>query len=98
MPEDRLRTPEVDALIEAFLALDSADEAYAFLQDVATVREIRELAGRFAVARMLAAGAHYTDIQDATGASATTIARVSKALNYGADGYASVLRRLDGEA
>lgn len=95
MPADRLRTPEVDALIAAFLALETRDEVYAFLQDVCTVREIRELAQRFAVARMLAAGAHYTDIQQATGASATTIARVNRALNYGADGYTTVLGRVD---
>ena len=41
-----------------------------------------------------AAGEHYTAIQEATGASATTISRVSKSLNYGADGYARVLERL----
>ena len=45
---------------------------------------------------MLSAGEHYTTIQEATGASATTISRVSKALNYGADGYKRVLERLDG--
>jgi TrpR-related protein YerC/YecD len=45
---------------------------------------------------MLAAGEHYTQIQEHTGASATTISRVSKALNYGADGYTTVLGRLDG--
>ncbi len=94
VPGDRLRTPEVDSLIAALLALETPDETYAFLQDVATVREIRELAQRFAVAKMLAAGAHYTDIQESTGASATTIARVNKALNYGADGYATALGRL----
>lgn len=98
MPADRLRTPEVDSLIAAFLALKAPEEVYAFLQDVCTVREIRELAQRFAVARMLAAGAHYTDIQKATGASATTIARVNRALNYGADGYTTVLGRVDEQA
>jgi len=43
---------------------------------------------------MLAAGEHYTAIQETTGASATTISRVSKSLNYGADGYARVLGKL----
>jgi TrpR-related protein YerC/YecD len=40
---------------------------------------------------MLEAGEHYTDIQAATGASNTTISRVNRALNYGADGYRTVL-------
>ena len=43
---------------------------------------------------MLAAGEHYSTIQVSTGASATTISRVSKSLNYGADGYARVLGKL----
>jgi TrpR-related protein YerC/YecD len=94
MSSDRVRTPEVEALLEAFLALENADEAYAFLQDVCTIREIGDMAQRLAVARMLAAGEHYTRIQEVTGASSTTISRVSRSLNYGADGYARVIERL----
>ncbi len=94
MLADRLRTADVDELLRGFLALETPDEAYSFLVDVCTIREIQELAQRFAVARQLAAGAHYSDIQQSTGASATTISRVSKALNYGADGYQTVLSRL----
>ncbi|MBE0476975.1 MAG: hypothetical protein IBX62_07765 [Coriobacteriia bacterium] len=96
MGSDRLRTPDVDALIEAFLTLREPDEVYAFLVDVCTVREIRDMAQRLAVARMLAAGEHYAEIREATGASATTISRVSKALNYGEDGYRTVLERTGG--
>ena len=44
--------------------------------------------------RMLDEGMHYSDIEAATGASSTTISRVSRALNYGADGYRAVLGRL----
>jgi TrpR-related protein YerC/YecD len=46
------------------------------------------------VARLLAAGEHYNEIRAATGASATTISRVSKSLNYGADGYRAMVERL----
>lgn len=94
MPEDRLRTPEVGELLRALLALESEDEAFRLLVDLCTVREIREMAQRLEVARLLDSGEHYTAIQEATGASATTIARVSKALNYGEDGYRVVLDRL----
>lgn len=97
MPADRLRTPEVDELLQAFLALENAEEAYAFLQDVATIKEIQDMAQRFHVATLLASGEHYNHIRDVTGASATTISRVSKALNYGADGYRTVLARLHTE-
>jgi TrpR-related protein YerC/YecD len=94
MADDRLRTREVDELLRALLTLGDADEAYALLLDLCTVREMHEMASRLQVARMLARGEHYTTIQEATGASATTISRVSKSLNYGAGGYRTVLDRL----
>lgn len=94
MSADRLRTPEVEQLIEALRSLDEADETYALLQDLCTIREIQDMAQRLQVARMLAAGEHYSRIQESTGASATTISRVSKSLNYGADGYRAVLAKL----
>jgi TrpR-related protein YerC/YecD len=94
MPEDRVRTPEVDELLHALLLLDTPDEAYALLLDLCTIREIQDMAQRLQVARKLSAGEHYSAIQESTGASATTISRVSKSLNYGADGYARVLGKL----
>jgi len=96
MAEDRLRTPAVDELLAALLTIENAEEAYALLLDLCTVREIHDMAQRLEVAKMLASGEHYQEIQKATGASATTIARVSKCLNYGADGYRTVLDRLGG--
>lgn len=94
MPADRVRTPEVDRLALAFASLADVDEVYAFLQDVCTVREIQEMAQRLEVARMLAAGEHYEHIRNVTGASSTTISRVSRCLNYGSDGYRTVLDHL----
>lgn len=94
MSTDRLRTPDVEALLRAFGALESDNERYAFLQDVATIREIKDLAQRLEVARMLDAGEHYTRIQEITGASSTTISRVSRSLNYGAEGYRTAIDRL----
>lgn len=94
MSPDRLRTPEVEALLRAFGVLKTDDERYAFLQDVATIREVSDMAQRLAVARQLDSGAHYTEIQEITGASSTTISRVSRCLNYGAEGYRTVIDRL----
>lgn len=96
MPEDRVRTRDVEALLDAFAQLKTPDDVYDFLLDVCTVREIHDMAQRLAVARMLAEGVHYDDVREATGASTTTISRVSRCLHYGADGYAKVLDLLRG--
>jgi len=52
------------------------------------------MAQRLAVAKMLNEKHTYADISSKTGASAATISRVAKCLNYGAEGYKTVLKRL----
>ena len=89
-----LRTPEVEGLLEVLASMDDKDELYALFEDLFTIREVKETSQRLSVARLLAAGRPYTAIADATGASATTIARVSKALNYGSGGYRRALEIL----
>ncbi len=90
-----LRTPDVEALLDVLSSIDDKDTMYAFLEDVFTIREIRECSQRLSVARMLDEGKSYTKIAEATGASATTIARVSKCLSYGAGGYRAALDALE---
>jgi TrpR-related protein YerC/YecD len=96
--EDRIRTKDVDMLLKAFAAIDNPDDIYALLQDLCTVREIQDMSQRLVVAKLLSKGEHYSAIQEATGISATTISRVSKALNYGADGYRIALDVLGDDA
>lgn len=91
MASDRIRTDEVEELLKVLARIDEPDRIYTLLQDLCTPREIADMSQRLHVARLLAAGEHYTQIQDETGASATTISRVSKCLNYGADGYRQVV-------
>ena len=86
-----LRTQEVNDLLRVFAALEDEDTIFALLEDLFTIREIKETSQRLAVARMLAAGKSYAAIEEITGASATTIARVSKCLSYGSGGYAAAL-------
>ena len=93
MPD--IRTPDVDDLLQVLAALDDPDAIFALLEDLFTVREIRETSQRLLVARLLSAGKSYAAIEAETGASATTIARVSKCLTYGAGGYKAALDILD---
>lgn len=71
-------------------------DAAALLVDLCTEREISDLAQRLEVARLLDAGESYLAVQQATGASSTTVSRVSKFLNGKAGGYRHVLGLLDG--
>ena len=81
-------------LFEAILSLRSQEECRAFFQDLCTVAELRAMGQRLEVAQLLDQGLIYNDILQRTGASSATISRVNRALQYGADGYKTVLPRL----
>lgn len=89
-----IRTPDVENLLHVLVALDDEDTVFCLLEDLFTPREIKETSQRLAVARLLSQGKSYSAIEAATGASATTIARVSKCLAYGSGGYAAALKAL----
>ncbi len=91
-----LRTADVNALLRVFASINDEDTVFALLEDLFTIREIRETSQRLAVARLLSSGKSYSAIEAETGASATTIARVSKCLSYGSGGYAAALKALEG--
>lgn len=84
-----------DKLFEAILVLKEMDECYNFFEDICTVSEIKAMAQRLEVAKMLKAGRTYTEISEITGASTATISRVNRCLNYGADGYKTILERIE---
>ena len=81
-------------LYKAILLLRDEEECYAFFQDLCTVSELRSMEQRFDVASLLDDGMIYNEILERTGASSATISRVNRALQYGADGYKTVLPRL----
>lgn len=91
----KLKDELTDQLCKAVLLLKDTEECYQFFEDICTISEIKALAQRLEVARMLRDGHTYDDIVDRTGASTATISRVKRCLNYGADGYKSILERLD---
>lgn len=84
-----------EQLFAAILALEDKEECYRFFEDIATIGEIKALAQRLEVARMLRAGHTYERITERTGVSTATISRVKKYLFYGADGYKIILERLE---
>ena len=92
MPKASWRDSLTDNLCDAFAKLGTRDEVYAFLEDVASIGEIKSMAQRLEVARFLMEGMKYPEIVRTTGASTATISRVKKCLDYGTGGYESVLK------
>lgn len=97
MYETRLRNPQTERLVKALLSLENEEECFRLLEDLCTIREVRDLAQRLEVAQMLTDKITYTEIAAQTGASSATIGRVNRALSYGAGGYPIILSKLKEE-
>ena len=93
MPRKK-KDPNVDFLYECVLQLENIAECEDFFDDLCTLTELRALAQRIVVAKMLSEGKVYSDIVKQTGASTATISRVNRSLQAGADGYSTVFKRL----
>ncbi|PYG86957.1 Trp operon repressor family [Ruminiclostridium sufflavum DSM 19573] len=91
----KIQDKHTDSLFDAILLLKNREECYKFFEDISTISEIKALAQRLEVAKMLRDRKTYTDISEQTGASTATISRVNRCLVYGADGYNLVLDRLE---
>jgi TrpR-related protein YerC/YecD len=90
----KLKDEHINNLYKAILELKTIDDCYNFFEDLCTIFEIKAMAQRLEVAKMLDAGYVYSDIVKETGASTATISRVNRCLAYGSDGYKKVLERL----
>ncbi|SET13308.1 YerC/YecD family TrpR-related protein [Anaerobranca gottschalkii] len=92
---EKLGKEHINQLFEGILLLEDLDECYRFFEDLCTVNEVKSLAQRLEVARMLKNGMTYQKIEEATGASTATISRVKRCLEYGEGGYNTILERLE---
>jgi len=82
-------------LFNAILSLKTEEECSAFFDDLCTMNEIKSFVQRLEVARLLKEGNTYMDIQLETNASSSTITRVKKLLDYGSNGYQTVLKSIE---
>ncbi len=79
-------------LQKAFLSLKTKNDVFAFLRDLLTADEIAEFSLRLDIAKRLDQWQLYKDIEKATKASSTTVARVAKFLHWPFGWYKKVLR------
>ena len=97
MYESRIKNPQTDMLVKAILSLETEEECYRLMEDLLTMREIRDLSQRLEVALLLRDKVTYNEIVDRTGVSTATIGRVNRALSYGTGGYAAILDKITEE-
>ncbi len=85
-----------DYLFDAVLTLKTREECYDFFEDLCTIQELKSMAQRINVAKMLRNNVVYSKISATTGASTATISRVNRSLNDydGTGGYDMVFERL----
>ena len=91
---DSLKDKALDNLFNGILALKTIEECYQFFDDLCTANEIIALIQRFQVATLIKQGKTYAEIEQITGTSSATISRVRRALEYGSNGYNTVIDRL----
>jgi TrpR-related protein YerC/YecD len=81
-------------LFEVVHNFSNSSELEKFFADLCTPSELRSMADRWRVARLLDDGIPYRKINELTGVSTATVTRVARSLDYGSDGYKLALERL----
>jgi TrpR-related protein YerC/YecD len=92
------RAQPLERLIEALLAMRTAGEVRALLEDLCTPAELEAIADRWRVVPLLLEGIAYREIHDRTGVSVTTIGRIARCLDLGSGGYRLAAERVLGKS
>lgn len=87
----------LDQLLHTVIALRHAGEARRFFRDLLTDDELEMISRRWQVATMLAEGVHYREIEERTGMSSRTVARIARWYKQGPGGYRLALARSAGK-
>ncbi len=94
--QDLLQDDALKELFQALLVIEDVQEMARFFKDLGTPQELRALAERWRVCKLLAQdNLSYREISTQTGASLVTIGRVARFLRQEPhQGYQLVLKRL----
>ena len=93
MLEPELNRREMKELFAAVAKLRDVDEVKKFLRDIGTLAELKAMAERWKVAKLVKQGIPYRSIAKKTGVSTATITRVAYWLHHGSGGYELMLHR-----
>lgn len=93
MPQ-KISQEMLNELYELFARIDNPDDIRLLLEDLCTYKEVEQMAGRIAAARLFMEGKTYTQVIEATNISSATLSRVSRCVQRG-DGYRKFLSKED---
>ena len=93
----RFHSKKINELFRAILTLKTEEDCYRFFEDVCTINEIKAISQRLQVAKLLREKKTYTEIEAQTKASTATISRINRCLQNGANGYETILKRMEDE-
>ena len=96
MADSKLKNRQTDLLVRALLSLETEEQCYQLLEDLLTIREVRDLSQRLEVAQMLKNKVTYTEIVASTGVSTATIGRPrASSVRYSSSAAAAVAQGND---
>lgn len=84
----------VDDLLSAFKIIQTFDEVALFVQDLLTKSEVKRLAKRLRIAKLLFQGNTYAEIEGKLHTSHTTVAKVATWLAEKGDGFRNIIKKL----
>ncbi len=90
MPQ-KISEEMINDLYQLFASIDNAEDFRLLLDDLCTYKEIEQMAGRIAAAKLFMEGKTYNQVIDATNISSATLSRVSRCVQRG-DGYRKFLK------
>ena len=90
MPQ-KISEEMINDLYQLFASIDNAEDFRLLLDDLCTYKEIEQMAGRIAAAKLFMEGKTYNQVIDATNISSATLSRVSRCVQYGT-GYTKILK------
>ncbi len=91
---NRIFDKSVNELADVITSISDNEQCLNFLTDLCSVSEIKSMAARLEIARMLKKGYVFSEIATKTGASNGDISRVKYALDYGVGGYNIILDKM----
>ena len=80
----------LDDMYEIFAKIDNPEDFKLFLDDLCTHKELEQMAGRIAAAKLFMADKTYIQVNEVTSISSATLSRVSRCVKHG-EGYKKIL-------